>query len=237
MDFAQQVRDFFAGGGAGCNVTLPHKLAAFELADHVSSDAWRAGAVNTLAPLEDDTLFGDNTDGAGFLHDLKVNHGIPVEGCRVLLLGAGGAARGAIGPLLDEGPEQLVIANRHPGKAMLLAQLFAQTGPVSGSSLAGIRGAFDVIVNATSASVNNTVPDVAPDAFGSTSFAYDMYYADEPTAFVRFALDRGAARAVDGWGMLVEQAAESFFMWHGVRPDTAALLRHRLPQSSGPASR
>lgn len=222
--FETELRNFFEGGGQGANVTLPHKLAAFEVADHVSSDAYRAGSVNTLALLEDGSLFGDNTDGAGLIRDLTVNHGIDIEGCRVLLLGAGGAARAAAGPLLDEGPAELVIANRHPGKAMLLAQLLAETGNVRGVSLASLHGSFDLVINATSASLHGELPAITADVFTETALAYDMFYAEAPTRFLDFAHAAGAKQVADGWGMLVEQAAESFFIWRGVRPDTAALL-------------
>ncbi len=224
-DFESRLREFFTGGGAGCNVTLPHKLAAFEFADHVSSDAYRAGAVNTLALLEDGSLFGDNTDGAGLIRDLTVNRDTSIEGRRVLLLGAGGAARGAAGPLLDEGPAELVIANRHPGKAMLLAQLFEETGNVRGMSLASVAGTFDLVINATSASLRGEVPDTPPGIFAANALAYDMVYADDPTPFMQWARRNGAGRTADGWGMMVEQAAESFFVWRGVRPETTALLK------------
>lgn len=222
--FEMRLREFFANGGMGCNVTVPHKLAAFEIADHVSSDAYRAGAVNTLALLEDDSLFGDNTDGAGLIRDLTVNHSVEIEGRRVLLIGAGGAARGALGPLLDEGPSELLLVNRHPGKAVLLAQLFAQTGPVRGGSLQAAQGCFDVIINATSASLSGETPLLADEVVGTHTTIYDMVYADKPTPFLEWGRQLGAARCIDGWGMLVEQAAESFFVWRGVRPDTTALL-------------
>lgn len=225
--FEDHLREFFDGGGLGANVTLPHKLAAFEAADHVSSDAYRAGAVNTLALLEDGSLFGDNTDGAGLVRDLSVNHGVQIEGRRVLLIGAGGAARGAIGPLMDEGAAELVIANRHSGKAKLLAQLFTEMGNVQGSSLENLNGTFDVVVNATSASLRNEIPAVSSTVFSSTSFAYDMVYADKPTAFLEWATQQDVQGIADGWGMMVEQAAESFFIWRNVRPDTQSLLtRH-----------
>ena len=224
-DFETRLRAFFDAGGLGANVTLPHKLAAFDAADHVSSDAYRAGAVNTLALLEDGSLFGDNTDGAGLLRDLTVNHGLKIEGRRILLVGAGGAARGAIGPLMDEGPAELVVANRHPGKAMLLAQLFTETGNVRGMSLASAHGPFDLVINATSASLHDEVPALSPDTLGVESFAYDMVYADAPTAFLKWAREQRIAGSADGWGMMVEQAAESFFIWRGVRPDTTALLK------------
>jgi len=226
-EFEDRLRAFFDGGGLGANVTLPHKLAAFDAADHVSSDAYRAGAVNTLALLEDGSLFGDNTDGAGLIRDLTVNHALRLEGRRVLLLGAGGAARGAAGPLLDEGPAELVIANRHPGKAMLLAQLFAETGNVRGMSLAGVQGPFDLVVNATSASLAGEVPALPQGIFAGQSFAYDMVYADETTVFLEWAMQQDAGNSADGWGMMVEQAAESFFIWRSVRPDTARLLKLR----------
>lgn len=232
--FEDRLREFFDGGGLGANVTLPHKIAAFEAADHVSSDAYRAGAVNTLALLEDGSLFGDNTDGAGLLRDLTVNHGVKIEGGRVLLIGAGGAARGAIGPLMDEGAAELVIANRHPGKAKLLAQLFTEMGSVQGASLENVRGAFDVVINATSASLRNEMPALPATVFSSSSFAYDMVYADKPTVFLEWAAQQGVLGLSDGWGMMVEQAAESFFIWRNVRPDTTALLRRH---SSSDAAR
>ncbi|MBW3567820.1 MAG: shikimate dehydrogenase, partial [Proteobacteria bacterium] len=224
-DFEARLRVFLDAGGLGANVTLPHKLAAFDAADHVSSDAYRAGAVNTLALLEDGSLFGDNTDGAGLIRDLTVNHGLKIEGRRILLIGAGGAARGAMGSLMDEGPAELVVANRHPGKAMLLAQLFAETGNVHGMSLASVHGPFDLVINATSASLHGEVPALSPDILGAESFAYDMVYADAPTAFLEWARKQCIAGSADGWGMMVEQAAESFFIWRGVRPDTTALLK------------
>lgn len=224
-EFEDRLREFFDGGGLGANVTLPHKIAAFEAADHVSSDAYRAGAVNTLALLEDGSLFGDNTDGAGLLRDLTVNHGVRIEGQRVLLIGAGGAARGAIGPLMDEGAAELVIANRHAGKAMLLAQLFTEMGNVRGSSLENLHGTFDVVINATSASLRNEVPELPVAIFSSSSFVYDMVYAEKPTSFLAWAAQQGVQDVADGWGMMVEQAAESFFIWRNVRPDTQTLLK------------
>ena len=227
--FEDGLRTFFDGGGLGANITLPHKIAAFGCADHVSSDAYRAGAVNTLALLEDGSLFGDNTDGAGLLRDLTVNHGVAVEGRRVLLLGAGGAARGAAGPLMDEGPAELVIANRHPGKAMLLAQLFAETGNVRGMSLQSVDGAFDIIINATSASLSGDVPSLPATTVGRHTFVYDMVYSDKETAFLSWAASHGVERRADGWGMMVEQAAESWFIWRSVRPDTTSLLKRRSP--------
>lgn len=222
--FETRLREFFANGGMGCNVTVPHKLAAFEIADHVSSDAYRAGAVNTLAVLEDDSLFGDNTDGAGLVRDLTVNHSVELEGRRVLLIGAGGAARGALGPLLDEGPSELLLVNRHPGRAVLLAQLFAETGRVRGGPLQAAQNCYDVIINATSASLDGELPPLADAVIGTDTTVYDMVYADTPTPFLEWGRRLDAARCIDGWGMLVEQAAESFFVWRGVRPDTTPLL-------------
>lgn len=225
--FENRVREFFTQGGAGANVTLPHKLAAFELADHLSSDAWRAGAVNTLAVLEDGKLFGDNTDGAGLVRDLVFNHGISLEGKRILLIGAGGAARGALGPLLDEGPAEIVVTNRRTEKAIELARLFEASGKVSAQPLSSITMKFDLVINATSASLHGQVPEISASVIGTHTCAYDMVYADEPTAFLAWAREQGAIRCIDGWGMMVEQAAESFFIWSGVRPQTADLLQRK----------
>jgi shikimate dehydrogenase len=192
--------------------------------DRVSERADLARAVNTIVFETDGTLFGDNTDGAGLVTDLKRNLGVGLEGSALLLLGAGGAARGVLGPLLGTGPASLVIANRTVDRAAALAGTFARLGPVQGSSFERLAGmTFDVVINATSASIDGQVPPVAATLFKPSALAYDMMYGDEPTVFVQWCTDRGV-RAVDGLGMLVEQAAESFSLWHGVRPDTAAVL-------------
>ena len=244
--FSTVVRNFFRDGGRGLNVTVPHKEAAYRLADTLAPRARRAGAVNTLAAV-DSKLHGDNTDGAGLVRDLSVNLGCKLEGARVLLLGAGGAARGIIGPLLESGVAALVISNRRPARARQLAQDFADLGPVAAlpATTAAIRGrsaisddaGYDLIINATSASRHGEVPDVPAHAVGTQTLAYDLAYDERDTVFVHWARSAGAARAVMGLGMLVEQAAESFLIWRGVRPDTAHVLEalgaHTPPSPPG----
>lgn len=227
--FAQTVREFVQQGGKGANVTVPFKLEACELATTLTERARLAGAVNTLK-FESDQIVGDNTDGIGLVTDIAGNAGIAFAGKQVLLLGAGGAARGVILPILQRQPARLVIANRTPAKADELAQQFTQYGPVSASDFAGVQTPFDIIINATSASLADDVPPLAPVVFGPGALAYDMMYGKEPTAFMRAAAGYGAS-VRDGLGMLVEQAAEAFFVWRGVRPDTApvfSLLRTGL---------
>ncbi|KQM48778.1 shikimate dehydrogenase [Pseudomonas sp. Leaf15] len=223
-DFTGCAREFFAQG-RGANVTVPFKEDAYRLANSLTERAQRAGAVNTLSKLGDGTLLGDNTDGAGLVRDLTVNAGLSLQGKRILLLGAGGAVRGALEPLLAEQPASLIIANRTVEKAELLAELFDDLGPVSASGFDWLREPVDVIINATSASLSDDVPPIAGSLIepGKT-FCYDMMYAKEPTAFCRWATEQGAAVAMDGLGMLVEQAAEAFFLWRGVRPESAPVL-------------
>jgi shikimate dehydrogenase len=228
--FAAAVRGFFAAGGCGLNVTVPHKQAALALAGTLTPRARRAGAVNTLARGPDGaagTLLGDNTDGAGLVRDLTVNLGCPLRGARLLLLGAGGAARGVIAPLLESGVESLTIYNRHAERAAGLAREFAGLGPVQAASTdaAGQSAApYDVIINATSASLHGELPSLPTSAIGRESLCYDCAYGDRDTVFVIFARKCGAARAEMGLGMLIEQAAESFLLWRGVRPDTGPVL-------------
>jgi shikimate dehydrogenase len=228
-DFAGDLGRFFAGGGRGLNVTVPFKEAAWRLATERSPEAERAGAVNTLTRTEAGGLRGDNTDGVGLVRDLTVNHGFEFAGKRLLLLGAGGAARGVLWPLLETGPGELVIVNRSAHKAVALAEAAAQDGPVTGCGLDGLAGKrFDLIVNATSAGLGGEVPAIPPSCLAAGGWTYDMVYGDQPTPFCRWGSEQGAARALDGLGMLVEQAAESFFLWRGLRPDTSpviALLR------------
>lgn len=226
-DFAATVRRFIENGGQGGNVTLPHKLAALAMCDVVSAEAERAGAVNTLALLDDGRLFGDNTDGVGLVRDLSVNHGVSIAARRILLIGAGGAARGAIPSLLDEAPSELAISNRTDWKAKALAESFG----LRSIAFDALAGPFDLVINATSASLAGEVPRVPASIIGDHTIAYDMFYAGEPTAFLAWAKAQGAKECIDGWGMMVEQAAESFFIWRGVRPDTADLLERHLPGS------
>ncbi|MDH0749386.1 shikimate dehydrogenase [Pseudomonas sp. GD03842] len=223
-DFTSFARRFFEAG-RGANVTVPFKEEAYRLADHLTERGRRAGAVNTLARQADGSLLGDNTDGAGLVRDLKVNHGVALSDKRILLLGAGGAVRGALEPLLAETPHVLVIANRTVEKAEQLAKEFSDLGPVLPAGYDWLEESFDIIVNATSASLAGALPPIAPSLIqpGKT-FCYDMMYAKEPTAFCRWASEHGAAQAVDGLGMLVEQAAEAFYLWRGVRPESGPVL-------------
>ena len=217
--FADCVATFIAAGGRGANVTVPFKEQAYQLADRLSPRAQRAGAVNTLS-FDADGIVGDNTDGAGLVADLTRNLKRSLAGKRILLLGAGGAARGVIEPLLDEEPAALVIGNRTVSRALELAELFGRGVVASGFD--SIATPFDVIVNATAASLAGELPPLSPAVFTADTLAYDMMYGRD-TPFLDFARRHGAATA-DGLGMLVEQAAEAFFLWRGVRPDTAPVI-------------
>ena len=223
-DFSGCAAAFFREG-RGANVTVPFKEEAYRLADHLTARAQRAGAVNTLSKQADGRLLGDNTDGAGLVRDLTVNAGFSLRGKRILLLGAGGAVRGALEPLLAEQPASVIIANRTVEKAELLAELFSDLGPVSASGFDWLREPVDLIINATSASLSGEVPPIASSLIepGKT-VCYDMMYGKEPTPFCRWASEHWAAVAMDGLGMLAEQAGEAFFLWRGVRPDTAPVL-------------
>jgi shikimate dehydrogenase len=220
--FAASVQAFIAQGGKGANVTVPFKLEAYALATQLSERAQAAGAVNTLR-FDGDRILGDNTDGVGLVADIVRNAGVCVAGKRVLLLGAGGAARGVILPLLLEHPAQLVIANRSAAKAEALAQQFAVHGNIVASDFAALDGQFDLIINATSASLAAELPPISATLFGRDTLAYDMMYGKLPTVFMQFAAAQGAS-VRDGLGMLVEQAAEAFLVWRGVRPETAPVF-------------
>ncbi|MDR3222096.1 MAG: shikimate dehydrogenase [Candidatus Accumulibacter sp.] len=228
--FADAVDAFIAEGGKGANVTLPFKQEAYQLATRLTLRAQQANAVNTLV-FEDDEVVGDNTDGVGLLRDIIVNLKYPIRGKRVLLLGAGGAARGVTGPLLGEHPESLTIANRTVLRARSLAGHFASFGPVSGCSYDELSGrVFDIVINATSASLCGAMPALPDGIFAPDSLAYKMMYGLGDTPFRVFAREQGAGMISEGLGMLLEQAAESFFVWRGVRPDcapVAELLRNR----------
>jgi len=233
--FAATAMRFAREGGRGANVTVPFKLEAFALAREVSARAQHAGACNTLA-WRGTHWYGDNTDGVGLVRDLAANLGVSPAGRDILVLGAGGAGHGILGPLLATGPRSLVISNRTAARAEELARLFAADGPIVARTFGelGTRR-FDLVIDATSANVTaaDDIDAAAPLPWPETLFApgalaYDLKYAVEPTVFVHWARQHGAARAVDGLGMLIEQAAESFLLWRGVRPDTApvfALLR------------
>jgi len=224
--FQQAVGNFFANGGKGLNVTVPFKREAWELADELGPEAKQAGAVNTLLMNTDGTLMGRNTDGVGLVRDILHNHGGRIVGQKILLVGAGGAARGVLQPLLAEGPTQLLIANRTPSKAHELAADFSTLGPVSGAAFGDVpKRHFDLIINATAASLQGEVPPLADACCTEKTWCYDMMYGAEPTPFMRWAEQHNAEKSVDGLGMLVEQAAESFFHWRGVRPETAPVIR------------
>ncbi len=222
--FPQAVDQFRANGGKGLNITVPFKLEAFRLADHKSHRAELAGAVNTLKFEADGQIFGDNTDGAGLAHDLTHNLHLHLKDKRILLLGAGGAARGVIAPLLKLRPAALVIANRTAGKARELAAEFAEHGKIEGCGFDALGGKrFDLVINATAASLKGELPPLPAHLFTASGAAYDMMYG-ERTPFMDWADFHGASLVTDGLGMLVEQAAESFLIWHGKRPDTRAVI-------------
>jgi shikimate dehydrogenase len=222
--FAASVAEFAAAGGRGANVTVPFKEEAFRLADQLTPRAQLAGAVNMLS-FTNVGIVGDNTDGAGLVRDISVNLATPLAGQRILLLGAGGAARGAIGPLLEAHPVRLFIANRTADKAATLAERFSALGPIAGGAYAELDGqSFDIVINATSASLGGELPPLPTGLFAPGSLAYEMMYGRGDTPFMAFARQEGAARLADGLGMLVEQAAEAFLLWRGVRPDGAAVM-------------
>ena len=229
--FERALAAFRAAGGRGMNVTLPFKLAALAVADSASEDARLAGAANTLS-FEGGRIEARNTDGIGLVGDIEVNLGLPLAGRRVLLLGAGGATRGAVRPIARAGAARIVIANRTADKAETLAvELAPHLGgvPLVGCGLAalGTQGAFDVVINATSASLDGQAPAVPAGAFAPGALAYDMVYGKGLTPFLAQAQAAGCAHVADGVGMLIEQAAEAFAWWRGVRPDTRA-VRARL---------
>lgn len=223
--FPQAVGNFSASGGKGLNVTVPFKQEAWALVDSRSARAERAGAVNTIKVEHDGMLYGDNTDGVGLVNDLTTNHHCVLASRSVLIIGAGGAARGVLGPLLGERPSRLVIANRTADRAVELAHQFGDLGAIRGCGFPElVDQSFDIVINATSASLSGAVPDVSPRILRPDTFCYDMMYAAEPTAFVRWCQEHAAERVVDGLGMLVEQAAESFLIWRGVRPRTEPVI-------------
>jgi shikimate dehydrogenase len=224
-DFRAQVLEFFTRGGRGLNLTVPHKEAAAELANTLTVRADRAGAVNTLKLMPENTLLGDNTDGHGLVTDLRKNLGLTITNDRILILGAGGATRGVIEPLLSLGPTELVIANRSPERAVNLASLFVDLGAVRGCGFEDVgEEPFDIVINATAAGLTGSVPNVDGGVIASHSVCYDMSYSKSATPFVTWAIEQGCARAHKGWGMLVEQAAEAFTLWRGIRPDTEPVL-------------
>ncbi len=227
--FVATVKKFREQGGKGMNITVPFKLEAFEQSTQLTERAKQAQAVNTFK-FDGDQLLGDNTDGAGLARDITINLNTTIATKRILLMGAGGAARGVILPLLKHQPAVLAIANRTAKKAQDLKQQFDDHGHIMAGDYANfVDGNFDIIINATSASLNDELPQLPAGLFNDSSLAYDMMYSNEPTRFLTFAKQQGVKHLTDGVGMLVEQAAESFFLWRGIRPDTRNII-HLLNQ-------
>lgn len=226
--FETQVKDFFAQGGKGFNVTVPFKERAFALCDVLSNRAKVAGAVNTLLQNQNGEIYGDNTDGIGMVRDITVNNKQSMQGKRVLVLGAGGAVRGILEPVLAQQPSELVIANRTVSKAQTLVDIFSpEDFPETARSAMGfaeVEGAFDMIINGTSASLSGDLPPIPDTVIGADTWCYDMMYAKEPTVFLNWAQNLGA-QGCDGLGMLVEQAAEAFTLWRNKRPETQTLIK------------
>jgi len=220
------VRQFQRTGGKGLNITVPHKPEVTKLCDQLSERARTAGAANTLTFREGE-IYGDNTDGFGLLRDLVINLGVTLEGANVLILGAGGATRGIVGPLLEMQPASLHIANRTLDKAQGLADHFSRSGTVSACSFDAVPvdEKYDLIINATSAGVKGDAPPYPAAAVSPETLCYDLSYGLKPTPFSVWAREKGAERSMMGWGMLVEQAAESFHIWRGVRPETEPVLK------------
>ena len=228
--FRREALHLLTSGVRGLNVTVPHKQAAAELVNELTARAARAQAVNTIALRDGATLRGDNTDGEGLVTDLERNLGIPLADRRILLLGAGGAVRGVLGPLLERSVREIVIANRTPARARALAAEFHDLGAVTAGGFADVDGPpFDLIVNGTSASLAGEMPDLPPGTVDGHTLCYDMAYGRGDTTFTRWARTRRAGRVEKGWGMLVEQAAAAFTLWRGKRPDTRPVLAALAP--------
>lgn len=223
--FAAAVERFQAEAGKGLNITVPFKQEAWSLVAERSERARLAGAVNTIVFRDDGSRYADNTDGVGLVRDLRVNHNIVLQDKAVLVLGAGGAVRGVLAPLLAQRPDRLVIANRTDAKAMDLAGRFRELGNITGCGFDDLGTAsFDLVINATSASLEGQMPPLPDDVLAAQAVCYDLMYSAAATPFQLWAQARGAAKAVDGLGMLVEQAAESFYLWRGVRPETQSVI-------------
>ena len=216
--------DRFFHNGLGLNVTVPFKEDAWQYADTYSSRALRAGAVNTLIKKEDGSIHADNTDGIGMVRDITFNNGCVIKGKRVLVLGAGGAVRGILEPVLEEKPLEVVLANRTVSKAQVLASDFSDVGNITGCGFDQIEGQFDLIINGTSASLSGDLPPIPDSVIHEHTTCYDMMYGSEPTVFNQWAAGLNSGATLDGLGMLVEQAAESFKAWRGVRPESSPVI-------------
>lgn len=223
--FAQAADNFFEGGGCGLNVTVPFKQDAFEFAGRLSDRAMRARAVNTLTRAGDGIIEGDNTDGIGLVRDMIANLGWAVQDRRLLVLGAGGAARGVLEPLLRERPREILLVNRTPERAAEIVAEFADIGSIEGGSYSLIGGRqFDLVINATSAGLSGEMPELPSTLLTERSCCYDMVYGAQPTPFMRWAAHHAAWAVSDGLGMLVEQAAQSFYIWRRARPETRPVI-------------
>ena len=233
--FVKAAQAFFAQGGKGLNVTVPFKVEAFHFAQQLTPRAQRAGAVNTLAMQANGTVLGDNTDGIGMVHDMH-NLGWELQGKRILILGAGGAVRGIMQPVLAEHPAQLVIANRTLSKADELAAHFHDLGDVQAHSFERLEGeTFDVVINGTSASLTGDLPPLPNGLLNPNASCYDLMYGTEPTVFLKWAAQQGAVKLADGLGMLVGQAAEAFYLWRQIRPEVVPVitaLRRQLTEKT-----
>ncbi|WP_419832442.1 shikimate dehydrogenase [Endozoicomonas atrinae] len=221
--FKKAIDEFFENGDLGLSITVPFKEEAWQLAEKRTSRAEKAGAVNTLWQDEHGQLHGDNTDGLGLVSDLKENNGVTIKGARVLILGAGGAVRGVLEPILSEQPAEVVIANRTRSKANTLVGLFPGEA-ISANGFEDIEGRFDLVINGTAASLQGEMPSIPGHVVDQNTCCYDMMYGAEETVFNRWCREQGAGKTIDGLGMLVEQAAEQFAIWRGVRPDTRNVL-------------
>jgi shikimate dehydrogenase len=222
--FEDQIRLFRETGGLGLNVTLPYKREAYDCADFVSGRARTAGVVNTLVWQADGSVLGDNTDGAGLVADLTRNLCLELKDARILVMGAGGGARGILAPLMACMPDEIVIVNRDVRRAETVADDFRTILHTQGCGYDDLEGSFDLVINATSASLADQVPPLSASVLRPDTLCYDMMYGQGPTAFLRWAGDQGTRRLADGTGMLVEQAAESFYLWRQIRPDSSAVL-------------
>lgn len=225
--FKQAVDRFIRNHGKGLNVTVPFKEEAWSYATHRSQRAQRAGAVNTLKVEADGSVYGDTTDGVGLVRDLVLNHDIEIKNKQVLIIGAGGAVRGVLEALLEQQPSSLLIANRTKNKAVQLANDFSDLGNIKGCGLDEIgQAGFDIVINGTSASLQGDLPPLPASIFNSAACSYDMMYAAQATPFMQWSKANGATQVFDGLGMLVEQAAESFYIWRGVKPQTRPVIEH-----------
>ena len=224
-NFEARVNEFVSDNGKGLNITVPFKGQAWELTSSRSPRAQRAGAVNTIIVKQDGSYFGENTDGIGLVRDLRNNHDIDLKDKRILIIGAGGAVRGVIEPIMQQAPAELYIANRTFPKALELAVDFSDLGKIKGCGFDALEGqSFDIVINGTSASLHGELPPLPDNLFRENACAYDMMYAAKPTVFMDWASQHGAAKVFDGLGMLVEQAAESFNLWRGVQPEAKPVI-------------